>query len=220
MGKKSGFKCELCHKHNAKYQYFETDGRELYICGVCRNRRLSAFAPELLAILEKVFPKEERHFKVSERNSGESQDARLCTAVVFKLLQIKSKFRTATNVLMIHPVALPTGQAVGAFVMFIPSERRIMLEYTVMDDGETVLSHFDWEFDASDPEHGIPVSVKWKFTMDGEKAEQEYGIGNIPFEIWKQCISVVNMLDEATPNGSMKIKDFLDGKEKEDERCG
>lgn len=211
MGK-SGFKCELCRKHNAKYQHFDVDGRELYVCGVCRNKRWSAFAKELLEALERVFPKEERHFKVSEKNKGEAQDLRLCNAIVLKLLQIKLKFKSTTNVLMIHPVALSTGQAVGAFVMFMPSQRRIMLEYTVMENDETVLSHFEWEFDVSDIEHGITCVIRWKFTMDGEKSEQEYGIGNIPFEIWKQGISVVNMLDEATPKGSMKIKDFLDGK--------
>lgn len=217
MGRKGGFKCELCHKRNAKYQHFEADGTELYICGVCQNKRWAAFAPELLNTLDKTFPKEQRNFKVSERDKGEAQDQRLCTAVVLKLLQIKSKFKRTTNVLMIHPAPLPTGEALGAFVMFIPSEREIVLEYTVMDLDETVLSQFEWRFDVAHPEQGITVEVKWKFAMDGEKAENDYDIGNIPFELWKQCVAVVNMLDEAKPKGSMKIQDFLKEHETDDE---
>lgn len=214
MGRKGGFKCELCHKRNAKHQHFEADGTELYICGVCQNKRWAAFAPELLEALDKSFPKEQRHFKVSEKDKGEAQDVRLCKSVVLKLLQIKCRFKKSTNVLMIHPAPLPTGEALGAFVMFIPSEKEIVLEYTVMDLDETVLSQFEWRFDVSNP-NDIPIEVKWKFAMDGEKAENDYGIGNIPFELWKQCVAVVNMLDEAKPKGSMKIQDFL--KEHEDE---
>lgn len=205
----SNYKCELCHKRNAKYQHFEADGQELYICGVCRNKRWAAFADELLKQLESIIPEKQRSLKMSEAACGEDQDMRLSAAIVMRLLHVKANFGKKTNVFMLYPVSLPGGQSISSMIFFIPTARKISLHYMVMEPDEESLSQFEWDFDVSDPKNGVVCGVKWKFTKCDKDEEQKFGIGDIPFEVWRQMLAVVSMVETATPKGSMNVKDYL-----------
>jgi len=186
----STFKCEICHNHPAKLQYFDPKGKELYICKDCFDSISGDFFRDAYAKLKEC---EERFKKIENIATNDQLRQHLANRFARVLLAVKTKLPDSAKGFTLK--AADDNSSIKIDAEYDSEHKRILFttEIDSDDPGKNI-----WTIDLSNPNKtGISAIAHCGNEHCDQEHEYRFTLETIPQAYWNFVLLIIESIAQS-----------------------